>query len=312
VQAIVNSAIVVAPSFGAILLLRAIGGIAASVIPPNAAALAVALAGPERRPLALAWTTAGVVGAFLLGIPLATALGQAVGWRTPFAVCAGLAGFGSVVLSLLPRVLPDALCGTVIFAEIARRPAIRAPLMVTLLGFAAAFTTIGFAGQIIAAPAWPYVGLVQACLGIGAIGGLPAAVVLTAMFGARAATVASGAIVAGLVIQGNTLIVDLGGMGAVTHAIGLIAIGAGLFGLSPPIQATLVDAASEEPASVLAINAVAAFLGQALGAAAGGAGIVAFGVGGAPVVGIAVGILAVAVSLALPPRHRLSGGSHQQ
>lgn len=312
VQAIANSAIVVAPSFGVILVLRIISGATASVIPPNAAALAIALAGPERRALALAWTTAGVVGAFLFGIPLATALGQALGWRAPFGLCAGLAGIGGVVSSLLPTVPPDAPSGMVIFAEIARRRALRAPLTATLLGFAAAFTAIGFAGPIIAASAGSYVGLVQACLGIGAIGGLPAAVRLTAMFGARAATVATGAIVVGLAIQGASLIVDSGSTGAVTQAIGLIVIGAGLFGLSPPIQATLVVAAAEDPAIALAINAVAVFLGQALGAAAGGAGIAAFGVGGAPVVGIAVGILAVAVSLALPRRYLPSGGNHKQ
>ncbi|MCC6718145.1 MAG: MFS transporter [Acetobacteraceae bacterium] len=312
VLAMVNCAIVVAPSFHGILVLRIIGGIAASVIPPNAAALAVALVGPERRALALAWTTAGVVGAFLFGIPLATTLGKAFGWRAPFALCAVLAGLGAMVSSLLPAVPANTSRGTVVFAEIARRRAIRAPVVATLLGFAAAFTTIGFAGPIIVASAGPYVGLAQVCLGVGAVGGLPGVVRLTAMFGPRAATVACGAILVGLVMQAGTLSLGPSGAAVVIQATGLIVIGAGLFGLSPPVQAALVVAAPEDPTIALSINAVAVFLGQALGTAAGGAGIAAFGVGGALAAGIAAGTLAICASLTLPRRHHPGGIDRRQ
>jgi predicted MFS family arabinose efflux permease len=300
VQALVNGAIALSPSLNVILVLRVISGAAASVIPPNAAALAVALAGPSRRVLALAWTTAGVVGAFLVGIPAATGLGHAVHWRAAFALCAVLSMLGGVASSGLPALRTSVLRGSSTFVDLVGRRAIWLPLIVTLLGFAAAFTAIGFAGPITSGSAGPLVSVVQACLGVGAVGGLPIAVRLTATAGPRAAAAASAAVMAGLAIGGGALAMDSSAAGAAAHAVGLILIGAGLFGLSPPIQAALVAAATQDPATALAFNAVAVFVGQALGAALGGAGIAAFGLGGAPVVGLAVGTLAVAASLALP------------
>lgn len=92
-----------APNFAVVAVGRALGGVS------HALFFAIALGYPARllRPRdlgkGLSITTAGMSLGFILGVPLATALGVAVGWRWSFATVGVLA---LVLCALVAKVLP--------------------------------------------------------------------------------------------------------------------------------------------------------------------------------------------------------------
>ncbi|SFS01740.1 Predicted arabinose efflux permease, MFS family [Agrococcus baldri] len=76
----------VVPTYEWIVAMRIIGGLAHGVFWTVVGAYAAYLVPPEQLGRAVAITSAGGSLAFVLGLPLSTLLGQAVGWRWAFAV----------------------------------------------------------------------------------------------------------------------------------------------------------------------------------------------------------------------------------
>ena len=93
-----------APSFAVLAVGRAVGGVTHALFFSVFIGYATRLVPPALTGRALALASAGVSGGFVLGVPLATALGNAVGWRAAFAALAALM---LVVLALLAFMLPD-------------------------------------------------------------------------------------------------------------------------------------------------------------------------------------------------------------
>ena len=82
-----------APTFPFLLAGSLAGGLAdAAVIGPVLAIAGTQFVGGSAR-RALGWTTAWMAGSAIIGVPLLTAAGDAVGWRTAF-VAAGLSAGG--------------------------------------------------------------------------------------------------------------------------------------------------------------------------------------------------------------------------
>jgi predicted MFS family arabinose efflux permease len=79
-----------APSYPLLLVARVLGGIAHGMFWTVVAAYAGDLVPAERVGRAVSITLGGGTAALVLGIPLATSLGQAIGWRPVFAVTAVL------------------------------------------------------------------------------------------------------------------------------------------------------------------------------------------------------------------------------
>ena len=76
----------IVPSYEWIVAMRIVGGLAHGVFWTVVGAYAAYLVPPEQLGRAVAITSAGGSLAFVLGLPLSTLLGQAVGWRWAFAV----------------------------------------------------------------------------------------------------------------------------------------------------------------------------------------------------------------------------------
>ncbi|TFV95060.1 MFS transporter [Leifsonia flava] len=104
-----NLVVALAPTFAVVAAGRALGGIAHALFFSLSIAYCSRLVRPEFTGRALALVTAGASAGFVLGVPLSTSLGSAVGWRVAFGVlAAGCAlAFVSVVV-LLPAVAVDA------------------------------------------------------------------------------------------------------------------------------------------------------------------------------------------------------------
>jgi predicted MFS family arabinose efflux permease len=102
--AVSNLISALAPSFAVLAAGRAIGGVTHALFFSVFIGYAARLVPPGQTGRALALASAGVSAGFILGVPLATALGNAAGWRVSFAALAALA---IVVLALIAAVLPD-------------------------------------------------------------------------------------------------------------------------------------------------------------------------------------------------------------
>lgn len=94
-----------APNFEVLVGARIVGGMAHGVFWGVVGAYSAHLVPKEQIGRAVAITTGGGTLAFVLGVPLATTVGHALGWRAPFLGIGMLALLGAVLIwFLLPRV----------------------------------------------------------------------------------------------------------------------------------------------------------------------------------------------------------------
>jgi MFS transporter, DHA1 family, inner membrane transport protein len=167
--------------------------------------------------------------------------------------------------------------------------------MLTFLGFAATFSAVAYVGPLVTRISGldgTGVGLMQMMIGLGSIVGVVA--------GARAADRANGTafvaasfLVSAVALAAYSLLMGLPTgtlFTTVLLSLAMMAGAAALFARTPVIQTLLVQAAPDAQAVVLALNGSMVFLGQGIGAAIGGAGIVAFGI---EVLGLAGAVVAL-------------------
>lgn len=104
--ALVNAVTAIAPSYAVILVARVIGGMLAGLLWAMAAGYAMRMVAPERAGRALSIAMVGTPLAFAFGLPIATALGSALGWREAFGAMAvlslGLALWAALALPSFP------------------------------------------------------------------------------------------------------------------------------------------------------------------------------------------------------------------
>jgi predicted MFS family arabinose efflux permease len=93
-----------APSLAILAVGRALGGVTHALFFSVLIGYATRLVPAAQTGRALALVSAGASAGFVLGVPLTTALGNAVGWRAAFV---GLAALMAVVLALVAVMLPD-------------------------------------------------------------------------------------------------------------------------------------------------------------------------------------------------------------
>ncbi|GIG19865.1 MFS transporter [Cellulomonas chitinilytica] len=103
-----NLLVGIAPGFGVVAAGRALGGVAHALFFSLSIGYGSRLVAPRFTGRALALVTAGASAGLVLGVPLSTTLGVAVGWRNGFLVLAAACGVATVlVATLLPGVSAD-------------------------------------------------------------------------------------------------------------------------------------------------------------------------------------------------------------
>jgi predicted MFS family arabinose efflux permease len=93
-----------APSLAVLAVGRAVGGVTHALFFSVFIGYVTRLVPPAQTGRALALASAGVPAGFVLGVPLATVLGNAAGWRVAFAALAALMAVTGVLVAV---VLPD-------------------------------------------------------------------------------------------------------------------------------------------------------------------------------------------------------------
>lgn len=298
-----------APSYEFLVVVRIIGGMAHGVFWGVVGAYSAHLVPKEQIGRAVALTTGGGTLAFVLGVPLATTVGHAFGWRIPFLAVGLLALLGAVLLwFMLPRVdhlkhaAPDAR-----LTDSGRRRRFvwndSIPAVALVCIFAAVVTVGHYSFYTYIAPfmidrmgvAEGDVGLLLLVYGVAGALGL---IIAGSVFGKRPST---GLLVSLAVTAASVLVLAVFTANPVI-AIGSFALWGVVFGIIPTLMATrlmhVADPAIRDAAS--AFYSTAFNVGIGLGAVVGALFLDTFGLEVLPWVDLVAIVIGASLLLATP------------
>ncbi len=240
------------------------------------AIVAAGLVPPDRKAGAVAAMFMGLTIANVVGVPLATWAGETLGWRASFW---GIAMIGVMVMAALALTLPKAAAPAAgdMLAElrVLGRRRVLSALALTVIGSSAMFTVFTYITPILREQSGASLGFITAMLVLYGLG-LTVGNWIGGKFADRSVD--------------RTLIVTLAGLSLVlltfavamplasVSAVLIFLWGIASFALVPPLQVRVMDAARDAPNLASAVNIGAFNLGNAIGAALGGA-VIAGGLG---------------------------------
>lgn len=258
-----------APDFWSLLIIRTVGMISAAVFTPQAAATVGLLVPAEKRSQAIAFIFIGWSAASVVGIPLGSILASEIGWRAAFLGMAAISAVScaSAWLSLRPglRVVPLQISSWI---SVFRNPLLLCIMLVTLLSMSGQFTIVSYLAPTLreafgASPA--EIAAMFAVFGVAGVAGNYLATRAVGWFGVDLAVLISLlSLVAGMGLFGLFF-------GSYHWAIVAGTVwGLGSFSSNSLQQSRLVAVAPTLAAATVALNTSAVYLGQSIGAAAGG------------------------------------------
>ena len=231
--------------------------------------VAASLVPKEKQASAVATMFMGLTIANIGGVPVATWIGQVTGWREAFA---GTAALGLLTIAALWLALPPGAAGA--RPEVARelrvltRPPVLVALATTVLGASAMFVLYTYVAPVLATLAGAsdgFVTLALVLIGLGFTFGnwLGGRMADWSLEGATAIFLAALSLI--MLVAPFTLGTLPGA------AITLFLWGAAAFAIVPPVQMRVMQAAADAPGLASSVNIGAFNLGNAIGAALGGA-----------------------------------------
>ena len=273
----------VSTSYGMLLAARLITSLNHGAFFGVGAIVAAGLVPKNRQAAAVAAMFMGLTIANVVGVPLATWAGDQIGWRISFW---GIAGLGLLAMAALRLTLPKVAASTsgnaLAELKVLGRGPVLAALALTVIGASAMFTVFTYITPILQQETRASIGFVTAMLVTYGVG-LTVGNWLGGRFADRSVD--------------RTLIVTMASLAALLVAFafampfaGVSAVliffwGVASFALVPPLQMRVMEAASDAPNLASAVNIGAFNLGNAIGAALGGA-----------VIGAGLGFPAVALA----------------
>jgi MFS transporter, DHA1 family, inner membrane transport protein len=276
-----------APSYTTLLLSRLITSLNHGAFFGIGAVVAASVVPREKQASAIAAMFMGLTIANIGGVPAATWIGQQVGWRVAFG---GTAVLGLVTIAALWLALPKGEAGTPPDVrrelKVLTRPDVLLAMGTTVMGSGAMFALYTYVAPLLAEITHASPGFVAFALVLIGIG----FTIGNSLGGRLADWSLDGAtklILAALAVTMAALpLVMTTELGA---AIGLVVWGATAFGMVPPVQMRVMQAAAQAPGLASSVNVGAFNLGNALGAALGGVAIgQGLGYASVPLVGAAL------------------------
>lgn len=299
-----NLASVLAPTYGTLMAARFVAGLPHGAYFGVAALVAAHLMGPQNRAKAVAHVLTGLTVATVLGVPVASWLGQALGWRAAFGlvVVIGLATLAAL-WCWLPGLRSMHVTSALTELGALKRVQVWLALAIGMIGFGGMFAVYTYVSTTLTDVA----GLPRALVPVGLM-----------MFGLGmvAGNLAGGWLADRSVVRG--LYLSIGALGIVlalfvlaahhpvTALAGLFAIGAAGSAIGPALQTRLMDVAHGAQTLAAALNHSALNIANATGAWVGGLVIAAgYGYTAPATAGAALavaGVVVLTVSVALGRR----------
>ncbi|QSY98532.1 MFS transporter (plasmid) [Rhizobium bangladeshense] len=294
----------IAVNLGMFAFARFVSGMPQGAYFGAGAVVASYIVGPGHGGKAFALVMTGLTVATIIGSPVATFLGQNLGWRNTYFAISGVGLLALLALSVwVPRA--DALNGGSIAQELSslRRASVWNMMLVAALGVASIFAVYTFIGPFVTDIAMidrAWIPLALALFGIGMTLGNLIGGSLADNHPSRGLIIGFGSALVMLAI-----LASFGG-NVVLLMIGLFGVGTTMMIAIPTIQVRLASFAPEAPTLMGAMNLAALNVANAIGAWAGGAAIAAgFGLLSAVWAGFALtflGLIVFAVTQARAPQ----------
>ena len=295
------------PSYAALLPVRALSVLGAAVFTPQAAAAINVMAPAAERSRAMTFIFLGWASSSVIGMPLHAWIGESFGWRWAFGLVALLsAGAAVAVWRTVPsgvRPPPLSLRG---WGTVLTNPLLMGLVAMTVLSGAGQFTLFSYLApyyrQVLGAGAE---GVSFLFLWFGAFSLLGSVMLtrwITRLGAARCVQLS-------LVLITISFLAWPWAVGLVSTALVVVPWALGAFSSNSAQQARLSASAPAFAPALLALNTSAIYLGQAVGAATGGAMIASTGFGGLNEVALTFTLLALSLSVWLGLRMR-NGVAH--
>ncbi|WP_302409772.1 MFS transporter [Comamonas kerstersii] len=284
-----------APGYTTLLLSRLVTSLNHGAFFGIGAVVAASVVPKDKQASAIATMFMGLTIANIGGVPAATWIGQQVGWRLAFG---GTAMLGLVTIAALWLALPKGEPG--VRPDVRRevkvliRPEVLLAMGTTVLGAGAMFALYTYVAPVLAeiTHASPgFVAFALVLIGIGFTLGntLGGKLADWSLDGATQIILATLAVIMALLPWIMTTHVGA--------AIGLVVWGAAAFGIVPPVQMRVMQAAAQAPGLASSVNVGAFNLGNAVGAALGGV-VIGQGLGYAAVPWVGAALAAGGLALA--------------
>ncbi|MGW1012713.1 MFS transporter [Streptomyces termitum] len=266
----------VAPNFGIMLTGRVVASLAHGSFFGIGSVVAAGLVAPDKKAGAIATMFTGLTVANIVGVPLGTFIGQAVGWRTTFAIVAALGVAGLLGIAKLVPSMPRPE-GARLRSELGafRNPQVLLAMTMTVLGFGGVFAAVTYIAPMMTEVAGYSAGAVTWLLVLFGAG-----MFLGNLLGGRYADRALMPLLY-TTLGGLSLVLALFTVTAhhkVLAAVSIVLVGALGFATVPPLQKRVLDQAHGAPTLASAVNIGAFNLGNALAAWLGGL-VIAAGLG---------------------------------
>ena len=296
-----NLATVFAPTYESLIVARFVAGLPHGAFFGIAALVAARMLGPGKRAKAVAQVMTGLTVATVIGVPVASWLGQALGWRSAFGLVVVI---GLITLTAIALWLPNmaATHSSSPLSELGalRRPQVWLALAVGMVGFGGMFAVYTY----IATTLTDVSGLSRALVPL-ALMMFGAGMVVGNIVGGR---MADRSVIRSLYLTIGALAVMLAvfvvaSHNPVTALLLLFGIGAAGAAISPALQTRLMDVAADAQTLAAALNHSALNIANASGAWVGGL-VIAAGFGytapaAAGAVLAVVGLVVLTVSVLL-------------
>ncbi|WP_312806973.1 MFS transporter [Comamonas sp.] len=258
-----------APGYTTLLLSRLVTSLNHGAFFGIGAVVAASVVPKDKQASAVAAMFMGLTVANIGGVPAATWIGQQVGWRLAFA---GTAALGLITIAALWMVLPKGEAGTRPDVrrelKVLTRPEVLLAMGTTVLGAGSMFTLYTYVAPVLtevthASPGFIAFALVLIGVGFTIGNSLGGRLADWSLDGATRIILLALALI--MVVLPWALGTHLGA------GMGLVVWGAAAFGMVPPVQMRVMQAAAEAPGLASSVNVGAFNLGNAVGAALGGA-----------------------------------------
>jgi MFS transporter, DHA1 family, inner membrane transport protein len=257
-----------APDYWTLLIARVVTSLNHGAFFGLGAVVAASLVRPEKQATAVASMFMGLTIANIGGVPVATWIGQQLGWREAFGATAVL---GLITMAGLAMALPKSAAGkrpdVATELKVMTRPEVVLPLLTTVLGASAMFVLYTYVAPILQAQTGASEGFITIALVLIGVG-----FTIGNYVGGRAADWSlTGAASIFLALLSLMMFLSPLLMGTqIGAAMTLVVWGMAAFAIVPPLQMRVMQAASEAPGLASSINIGAFNLGNAIGAGIGG------------------------------------------
>ncbi|MDM0031158.1 MFS transporter [Variovorax sp. J22P271] len=256
------------PNFGSLLLVRMLTVVAPAVFTAQAAACAGLLVPAEQRGRAVTFVFLGWSMASVLGLPIGALVGGHFGWRAAFGVIAALSVVSAAwIWRQLPTGIRPAALSRAAWGSVLRSPLLMGVVCVTALQGAGQFVLFSYFAPIVRESLGAdatQMGLLWGWFGLcGLLGNMAVSRYIDRLGAARMVLVTTVLIALSLLLW--PLAVSFA-----TLALILVPWGLGCFATNSAQQARLVSLSPALAPGSVALNSSGIYVGQAVGAAAGG------------------------------------------